>query len=147
MISRSLWPSTTKAPLRRFAVSILAAPLIVSAVLTTAAFGLAGMSEPDITSVLAVTLESGLAITALVMAFTLTCGLLGVAALWALSQRGLLSWCVAGCLGGAVFGILFGHLIMGDVQRPLFVIFACTGAAVLLLIRLMAGIQDEPEAT
>ncbi|MEM9138582.1 MAG: hypothetical protein AAGB15_02030 [Pseudomonadota bacterium] len=128
-------------------MALLAAPLAVSALFTVAAFGLAGMSEPDITSVLSVTLESGVAITMLVVGFTLTCGLLGVGALWMMSQRGLLSWAITGCLGGAVFGILFGHLVMGEVQRPLFVVFACMGAAVLLLIRLIAGIQDKPEAT
>lgn len=145
MSARSLWPRSTKAPYRRLVISLIAAPLIATSILTGAAFGLAGMSEPDLSSVLSVTLQSGIAILTLVLGFTLTFGLLGLAALWFLGQRGFLAWCVAGVLGGAIFGILFGNVMMGEVQRPLFLIFAITGAVVMLLIRLIAGVQDEPD--
>lgn len=143
LFTRSLWPESVRAPYRRLVGALVVSSVLVSALLTLTAFVLAAMSEQTTGAVIAVTIDSGIAIGMLVAMFAVTFGLLGVAVLWALSQRGMLAWMTTGLLFGAVAGMLFGGLATKDFARALVVVFAVSGLAFFVLVRLFAGIQDE----
>ena len=121
--------------------------MLVASILTLVAFGLAGLSAPDFNEVMSVTLDSAIAIFLAVCVFTITFGIAGVLGLWALRQPGLITWLLTGILAGAIAGILVGEFSARGVTRVLLLIFAGMGGAIFLLIRRLAGIQDEPDQT
>ena len=55
----------------------------------------------------------------------------------------MLAWMTTGLLFGAVAGLLFGALAIKDFAGTLVVVFAFSGLAFFVLVRLFAGIQDE----
>lgn len=128
-------------------VALVLAPLIMTAILTGAAFMIAGMSEPTRDAVMRVTRESGIAMLALNYGFTLTFGLFGVIGLLMLEQRGAVVWAIAGGLLGALSGLLFGMFFMDGIDRVLLLSFGLGGWAIFILVRWLAGIRiDRPEA-
>ena len=145
LFTRSLWPSSIRAPYRRLCVALVLAPLLVAAILTLFAYLLAGSTAPDGESVLNVTIESAKAILIVVIGFMLTFGFLSVLILWAIAQRGILTWFLTGIIAGGIAGILFGEFAMGGVERGLLLIFAVMGGTLMVLIRAIAGIGDEPD--
>ncbi len=124
---------------------MMLAPLILAAVLTAAAFLIAGMSEPTQDAVMQVTRESGIAMVVLTYGFTITFGLFGVIGLWFLDQRGPLVWAIAGALMGSLAGLIFGVAFMNGIERALLIGFGLGGWAIFILIRWIAGIRLEPE--
>ncbi|MEM7060932.1 MAG: hypothetical protein AAF557_25415 [Pseudomonadota bacterium] len=119
--------------------------MLIAAVLTLFAFFLAGSTASDRESVLTVTIDSGIAIFALVIGFTLTFGIISVLGLWALELGGPLAWGLTGIIAGAIAGIMFGAIAVNGIDRGVLVIFAIMGGALMLLIRAIAGIRGDVE--
>lgn len=139
--SRALWSSDVRSPLTRLLIALFIAPLIMSALLTVAAFLIAGMSEPTQADVMSVTHEAAVAALMLNYVFTLTFGLAGILGLWFLEQRGSIVWAIAGALMGALASVVFGTFFMDGVERVLLLAFALAGWALFVLIRWIAGVR------
>ena len=74
LFTRSLWPESVRAPYRRLVVALCVSPVLVLALLTLTAFVLAGMSEQTNDAVIAVTIDTGIALGMVVAMFALTFG-------------------------------------------------------------------------
>jgi hypothetical protein len=142
---KSIWPPEVKAPHRRLLIGIFVAPLIIAAILTGAAFLIAGMSEPDRESALAVTRDAGVALLILSYVYALSLGIVGILVLWWLEQRGAVAWAVAGALTGAIAGLVFGEVLMGGVDRAMLLAYALGGWAFMIIVRWIAGVRPDPE--
>ena len=136
----SLWPGERRVPLLRLVLALIGAPLIVTAIVSLMAFLIAGMSEQTGAGVMQVTLEAAIALSALVYAFTLTFGLIGIAILWVFSLYGRLAWALMGAATGAVAGALFTNMAMQGSHAMVTIAFAVAGWAVFMLIRWIAKI-------
>lgn len=137
----SLWPGRDRTPILRLAGAFVAAPLAISAVLALVAFVIAGMTEQSAEGVWRVTFRSAVTLSALVVVFTLTFGLAGVALLWRRASRGAIAWAVTGGVAGALAGALFAVAGMSAVSLPVVIAFALAGLGLFLLIRLFAGVR------
>ena len=144
MFSKSIWPKSVKSPYRRLALGVALAPLAITALLSGVAFLLAGMSEETGTSVTSVTLNAAQAFMTLVYGFTVTFGLAGVLALWAMGMASLMTWIFCGFLTGGLAGLVFSQLTAGAIQPTIVMAFALGASLLMMLIRAIAGIQDEP---
>lgn len=141
LFDRSLWPDTVRWPYFRLCLGMGLAPVILATVLSAAAFAVAGMSEPTWPGVMAVTEDAAVVFFVVTLAFTLTAGLIGVAALWALSARGWTIWTLTGAGLGAAIALLH-HMTGEQPGSPLEIGVAVgIGAAVFFLIRLIAGVR------
>lgn len=147
LFTRSLWPRHVRSPYLRLCLAIVAGPFLIASLLTLAAFLLAGMSEPTRERVMAVTLDAGVAMFSLSYGYMLTFGLVGIMMLWALAQRGILAWAVAGAVTGVIAGMLFGEVLMGGADRGLLIAFAFGGWLLFIAIRRLAGVQDDDTAS
>ena len=145
LFTRSLWPASVRSPYVRLVVALVVAPMLIAALLTVAAFLIAGMTEPTQSDVIAVTLEQSLVLTAAVIAFTATFGLLGVLILWATAQRGLLIWVLAGAILGTLAGAILAFGFMGAPHWVFLAITAVIGWILFVLIRRVAGVAPDPE--
>lgn len=134
---KSLWPDHVRRPLLRLFIALLVAPLIVAGLLSLLLFLIEGSTETTRTAVLTATVEHGITLVAVSFGFTWTVGVLGIAALWALEQRGLGAWMVAGLLSGALAG-----LVLGPTGSPVVLVFAAMGCLLFVLIRAIAGISE-----
>lgn len=145
LFTRSLWPDSVQSPYTRLMVALFVAPFLIAALLAGGAFMIAGMTENSREDVIAVTTDSALAIMALVVVFTLTFGLAGIAILWATAQRGLLIWALAGAIMGALAGTLFAFGFMGGPNGAILGIASVIGWILFVLIRRIAGIAPDPK--
>lgn len=141
LFSKSLWPDRQKAPLGRLLLAFVLAPAILSVLLALGAFVIAGMSEPDLESVIAVTQDSAVWLTALSFLFTYTFGLLGMGVLWALGLRGILAWAGTGGGLGVLVGMIFGIAINGVSQSIAVTVFAMISLVLFVLLRWIAGVR------
>lgn len=142
---KSIWPPEVTSPHRRLLIGIFVAPLIIAGILTGATFLIAGMSEPDQESVMAVTMEAGVSLLVLTYVYALSLGMVGILVLWWLEQRGAITWAIAGALTGALAGLAFGELFMGGVDRALLLAFGLAGWAFFIIVRWIAGVRPDPE--
>lgn len=142
LFTPSLWPGAERVPLRRVLLSVQLAPLLIAILLSGIAFGIVGMTETRREDVLTVTVQSALALSALVYVFTLTFGLAGFAILWKYSLRGVLIWAATGAVMGALAGLL-GSLLVDSFPMGIVVpAFSVLGWAVFMLIRWFAGVRS-----
>lgn len=146
IFTRSLWPASVRSPYTRLLVALGLAPFLFATLLTIAAFLVAGMSEPTREAAIDVTIDSGLSLFALTYIYTLTFGLVGIMILWALAQRGIFAWAVCGAVTGAIASMVFGEAFLEGTSRGLVIAFAFGGWMIYLLIRRIAGIQDDDTA-
>ena len=142
LFTRSLWPRHVRAPYRRMAVAMIAAPAVLSAILSLIAVVLAMLSEKTSREALAAGADSALTLTAMIFLYTLTFGVAGVGVLWSLAQRSPVTWASAGLVSGAVGGFLLSELAMDRGGRALVIFAAVTSVALFLLIRALAGVQE-----
>lgn len=126
----------------RLLLAMVLAPAILSVLLILCAFGIAGMTEPGLENVIAVTQDSAIWLTALSFLFTYTFGLLGVGMLWALGVRALPVWAGSGGVLGALAGMIFGIAIEGVSPSIALVAFAVIGLVLFLLLRWIAGVRS-----
>ena len=143
LFTRSLWPASVRSPYRRLIVAMIVSPLLLAALLSLGAFLIAGMSEPTRERVMAVTIDSALALTMMMLVFTAICGLLGVLLLWAAAQRGLLIWAATGAILGATAGVAIGLMTDMGPNKVLLIGLAIIGWVEFLLIRKFAGIRPD----
>jgi len=141
LFTRSLWPETTRWPYLRLALGLVVAPLLLAAVLSLIAFLIAGSSEPDRASTLALTRHAAGLFFVILPGFSLTLGIAGVAALWALGRRGLLAWLVAGAVAGAIVVAVQVLLIAGTIAPAQAAIELAVGLVIFALIRWIAGVR------
>lgn len=144
IFQNTLWPETVRAPMRRLVLGIFLAPLLVAALLVGAAYAIAGMTEPTRDGVMAVTANAAMAILPLLYIFTLTFGIAGVAFLWWLAQRGLVTWLCTGAVLGVVAGLLFSEIFMDTTERGLLLSSSVVGIVLFGLIRLISGVAAGP---
>src|SRR5690625_1593644 len=140
LAASSLWPEERRVPLLQLALALIGAPLIVACIISLIAFLSAGMSEQSGAGVMQVTVEAAVALSALVYAFSLTFGLIGIAILWAFSLHGRLAWALMGGGTGAIAGALFARLAMQGFHAMVAIAFAIAGWAIFMLIRWIARI-------
>lgn len=144
---RDWWPEGTRAPVARLAAGLLLAPLILAALTTALAFGVAGSALPDALSVRAATWNAGLAAFSALPAFSLSFGLAVMLLLWTLRKRGALAFSLAGALAGALFAAFTAAAFAAPLPPAAPVVLAVLGAANLLLARWIAGVgRRRPEA-
>jgi uncharacterized membrane protein len=141
LFTRSLWPETTRWPYLRLALGLVVAPLLLASVLTLLAFLLAGSTEPDRDSTLAVTRHAAGVFFTVLPGFTLTFGLVGVAVLWALGRRGVLAWFGTGAASGAIVLVLKAMLVSWGIGVIQAAVAVGSGIAIFALIRWIAGIR------
>ena len=143
LFTRSLWPTSVRSPYRRLAIALIVSPLLLAALLSIAAYLIAGMTEATQERVVAVTADSALALTEMMIGFTITFGLLGVGLLWATAQRSLLIWAIAGAILGALAGTLIGFVTGAGPSKVLLIGLSVIGWVEFLLIRKIAGIRPD----
>lgn len=135
---QGLWPVSARHPWRRLALAMLSAPALLAAFLVLLVLSLAapseGLSEVG-------PMAQGFVFSLLL--FSLTLGLAGVAALWAMAQRGVLAWGATGGLLGLVFGTAHGVVTARLVRETDMVLAALIGIALFLLIRWLAGVRRQ----
>jgi hypothetical protein len=141
LFTRSLWPERTRRPFLRLAGAIIAAPLLLAAALTLLAFLFAGSTEPTREGTMAVTREAAIWFFGGLSAFTLSFGLAGVGLLWALGQRSILAWLLAGAGTGALLVTGLGLLTADEIDRIQIIVAMILGLALFFLIRWIAGIR------
>lgn len=128
----------------RLVMAFIGAPLILGAVVTLAAFLIAGMSEPTTSGVIRVTLNAAMTLVPMLFLFLLTFGAAGILVLWYLGQRGMLAWAVCGALAGVLGILLVGEVLLGRVERPMLIAAALVGWTMFLLFRWIARIRNSP---
>jgi hypothetical protein len=141
LFTRSLWPEGTRRPFLRLAGAFIAAPLLMAAALTLLAFLFAGSTEPTREGTMAVTREAAVWLFGGLSAFSLSFGLAGVALLWALGQRSILAWLLAGAGTGALLVTGLGLLTADGIDRIQIIVAMVLGLALFFLIRWIAGIR------
>lgn len=142
LFTRCLWPETVRSPYRRLTVALVAAPAILSVILSLIALVMAGIAEQSGKDAFAAGVDSAITLTTVVFAYTLTFGVSGICLLWSLAQRSSLTWAAAGLVAGALGGFLLSEIAMDRGSRALVIFAAVTSVALFLLIRAIAGIQD-----
>jgi len=140
LFARSLWPETVRRPYLRLAAAVVAAPVLLVALLSLLAFLVAGASEATREDTMAVTMAATRSFAVVLPAFTLTFGVAGVAVAWLMGWRGVLSWLAIGAVAGAT-AALVGVVGSGGIVVSRVLIAAAIGAAILILIRWIAGIR------
>lgn len=117
-------------------LAILSAPALLAAFLVLVVLALVGPSErlSDVGS-----MAQGFVYALLL--FSLTLGIAGVAALWAMAQRGALAWAATGALLGTIFGTAHGVVTAQRVSEIEMGLATAIGVALFLLIRWLAGIR------
>lgn len=135
---QGLWPLTIRHPWRRMALAMLGAPFLLALVLASGVAVLEGLAE-------GLHGAGGMAADFLwaLLLFTLTLGAVGVAVLWATSQRGAAAWAATGGLLGTIFGTAHGVITASQVREIDMMHAALIGIALFLLIRWIAGVRDE----
>ena len=136
-----LWPASERKPMRRLVLALIGAPLMVSLMLGVIAFLVASMTEARRDDVLGTAIDSALALTQVIYIFTLTFGIIGIGALWALGQRGSLVWALMGALLGGIAGFFFGLILHDAPAKVVLFAFALIGWLIFLLLRWMAGVR------
>ncbi len=140
--AREREPNDAKPGWTRLALAIVIAPLVLAAVLTLAAYVIAGIAELGRAGVLARTREAGAAFFLFLPLFSVTVGLIGVLALRRLEWRGGISWLVAGAFLGALSAAGLGLVGGQGIVDSHVAIFAVLGLCLFALIRLIAGIRS-----
>ena len=145
LFTRSLWPVATRAPYRRLVTGFVVTPLVLALVLTLITLIPIAIWEPAGADIAAIVVDTGVGLTLMMAAFALSFGLGGVALLWAFSQRGLSVWLATGFVGGAIGGIVIRRLFVEQMPDALMVACALIGAVFFTLLRMIAGVQPDPE--
>ena len=142
LFSRCLWPETVRTPYRRMAIAMLAAPAILSVMLSLIAIGLAGLAERNGEEALAAGIDSAITLTTVVFLYTVTFGIGGICLLWSLAQRSSVAWASAGLVAGALGGFLLTEMAIDGPSRSMVIFVAAASVVLFLLIRGIAGIQE-----
>ncbi|MDH3668873.1 MAG: hypothetical protein OEN23_18275 [Paracoccaceae bacterium] len=134
-------PNGTKPGWTRLALAIVIAPLVLAAVLTLAAYVIAGIAELGRAGALERTREAGAAFFLFLPLFSVTVGLAGVLALRRLGWHGGLAWLVSGAILGALSAAGLGLIGAQGLVGTHVAIFAVLGLCLFALIRQIAGIR------
>lgn len=123
-------------------MALLLAPAIWGLVATMFGFVVGGMTEATREATLQYTYDLALAAFGVLFAFTLTLGLLGIAILWALTQRSALAWAMMGGGMGALVAAIHSYLDHGIFKPELLILYVVLGWSLFLTIRWIAGVRD-----
>ncbi len=134
-------PTSTKPGWTRLALAIVIAPLVLAAVLTLAAYLVAGFAEVGRAGALKRTREAGEAFFFFLPLFSVTVGLFGVLVLRRLGWRSGFGWLASGAVLGALTAAGMGLVGSQGLVGTHMAIFAVLGLCLFALIRLIAGIK------
>ncbi|MCL5776019.1 hypothetical protein M1105_03255 [Limibaculum sp. FT325] len=136
----SLWPDDIpRWP--RLLLAMLIAPAILVALGAGLSFVIAGASEETREGTMAVTRNATITFAVLAGLLLLLAGLPGVATLWALGERRVFAWSVAGAVLGAAASALLGLAQHGQVTPAGLAVGTVFCWLMFLLIRAIAGIR------
>lgn len=139
--ARTLWPEGLRRRWPQLAFALVAAPVVLAGAVALVGFVIYWMSEPETGLATQLTGWSAVWLLIVLVAFTLSFGLAGVALLWALGRRGALAWLVAGAGAGALFAAAVGAASGRGVVPFHLVVAAGLGVALFALIRWFAGVR------
>ena len=141
LFARSLWPEGFRRPWLQLGFALVAAPVVLAGAVALAAFAVYWASEPAGATAAQLTGRVAAGLLAYLLGFSISLGLAGVAALWALGQRGVLAWLAMGAGAGAVYAVAVGAVAGRGVTGLNLAVAAVTGLALFVLIRWFAGVR------
>ena len=140
--ARTLWPEGLRRRWPQLAFALVAAPVVLAGAVAIVGFVIYWMSEPETALATQRTGWSVVWLLIVLVAFTLTFGLAGVALLWALAKRRVLAWLATGAGAGALFAAAVGAASGRGVMPFQLVVAAGLGVALFALIRWFAGVRS-----